>query len=399
MIKTKVSGAVFLAASLGASSVLAETEEAFIKLGGGVNFTPSVNLDVLYDDNVTSAETDEIESWVTVFTPGFLLSAENDKSAYTLGYSLTRGEYHDSEEDNYTDHEVTADAAWALTARHKLAVSGTYLDGHESRGTGFSQGGGAAITAPDEFQDTDIQVRYGFGAESAKGHLDVELGTRERDFEGDARTEARDRSTDYAGVTFRYNVGARTEVLAQVNHRDISYDVTPLGDASLNSTETDYLVGVTWEGTAKTTGSVKVGSSEKKFDDNSRSDFTGPRWEVGVRWAPRSYSSFDFTTSSRSDETNGTGDFIDVASYSVAWNHEWADRLSSTLSYEYAEDDYEGDSDSRKEETNTTGLRVDYQMRRWLNLNAGVTYTDKDSTEAGSDYDRAVFAVGIQATL
>ena len=99
----------------------------------------------------------------------------------------------------------------------------------------------------------------------------------------------------------------------------------------------------------------------------------------------------------KSGPLNGVGDFIDVASYSVAWNHVWMDRLSSTLSYDYAENDYEGGV--REEEVNSAGLRVNYQMRRWLDLNAGVNYTDKDSNVAGFGYDRTVFSIGIQASL
>ena len=108
-------------------------------------------------------------------------------------------------------------------------------------------------------------------------------------------------------------------------------------------------------------------------------------------------SAFDFITSRRSDETNGSGDFIDVATYSVAWKHAWMDRLSSTLSYNYDDNDYEGSP--REEKTNSAGLRVNYQMHRWLDLNAGVTYTDQDSNVAGFDYERTVFSIGVQASL
>ena len=73
------------------------------------------------------------------------------------------------------------------------------------------------------------------------------------------------------------------------------------------------------------------------------------------------------------------------------------ERLSSTASYEYAVNDYEGVS--REETINSAGLRVNYQMRRWLDLKAGVNYTDQDSNVAGFDYDRTVFSIGVQVSL
>jgi len=399
MTKTKLSAAICVLASMGATSALAQTQAAAIKLGGGVNFVPSVNLDVQYDDNVTSAERDETESWVTILNPNFELSAEGDKSAYRLNYSVTQGEYYDSDDDNFTDHEITAEAAFEFTARHRLSVFTNYLDGHEARGQGFSQGAGDVLSEPDQYQDTDVKAIYSFGAETAKGKLDLELGTRDRDFEGGERTESRDRGTDYGTVTFRYNVGGRTELIAEVAQRDIAYDVTAVGADELDSTEIDYLVGITWEGTAKTTGTVKVGHREKNFDSASREDFDGARWEANITWTPRTYSTFSFTTSRKSEETNGSGDFIDTDTHSVSWNHAWAQRLSSTLSYNYSDKTYEGSVDGREEELNGVNARLDYQLRRWLNVNAGVTYTDQDSTAAGSSYERTLFVVGFQASL
>ncbi len=393
-------------ASLGAGTALAQTEAAGIKLGDTAKFYPSLNVDNQYDDNVTNASQDEIDSWVAVINPNFLLMAEDGLNVYKLNYAITKGEYADSSEDNYTDHVVNGSAEWDFSFRHRLGLFGTYQDTHEARGSGFSEGSGATLDEPDTFTDADVFAKYGFGALSAQGRIDLVMGAKDRNFDRrtviesgspvDA-TATRDRETSYGSATFFYNTGGKTEVLVEVAQRDITYDFTTAGTAQLDSNETDYLVGVTWEGSARTTGTAKIGSRRKDFDDPSRKDFTGPRWEVGVRWEPRTYSAFDVNTSRRSEETNGAGNFIDVASYELAWHHKWMERLATTVSYNFADNDYEGVD--RRDESRAASVIVNYQMRRSLSFNAKLNYSEQDSDLPGLDYERSIVSIGVQAAL
>ncbi|WP_406828064.1 outer membrane beta-barrel protein [Microbulbifer sp. ARAS458-1] len=399
MTKLNLSAAVFMITSLGAGTALAQTEAAAVKLGSGVNFTPTLNFDLQQDDNVTSVEEGEIESLVAVINPNFLLSADDGVSAYMVNYSLLRGEYFDSEEDNYTDHFLSGEAAWELNVRNRLAVAASFSDGHEPRGTGFSQGAGNAQNEPDRYQSNDVNATYVFGAATAKGQLELQLGTADTDYEGGMRTAGRDRGTDYGSIAFNYNAGGKTKLLAEVGRRELGYEYTAVGNETLDSAEMRYQVGVTWEGTAKTTGTAKVGLRTKDFVSPERKDYTGPAWEVGVRWTPKEYSAFDFNTARRSDETSGVGNFIDVESYTLSWHHAWADRLSSQVTLDHSINDYQGANVERVEDINTGTLRFNYQMQRWLAFNAGFIVSDKESTAAGFSYDKNVTFIGLQASL
>ena len=73
--------------------------------------------------------------------------------------------------------------------------------------------------------------------------------------------------------------------------------------------EIRYYAGVTWEATAATTGTVKLGRLERKFD-GGQPKFTGPSWEAAVFWSPRTYSKFDLYTARFTTEASGLGDFI-----------------------------------------------------------------------------------------
>lgn len=397
MTKLKLSAAITLIASMGAGYAQAQQDAASVKLGKGVEFKPSLNFDVQNDDNLLYSDTNQVESVVAVINPKFELFATNGVSEYSLNYSLTKGEHFDSEEDNFLDHAVDGEAKWELNARNRFTLAGSYMDGHEPRGTEFSEGEGSSIAEPDTYKETDIKGLYSFGAEGARGRIDVTLGTKDRDYEGGERTRTRDRGSDYATAGFFYNAGGDSELLAEVSHRKIDYMYTADNAETLNSMETDVMVGITWEGTAQTTGTVKVGSRKKKFDSAEREDFHAPRWEVGVRWSPLSYSVFDLMTERRSDEANGYGNFSDVRSVTLAWSHSWSDSVSTAVSYNHENSEYA--ATRRVDEVDNSSARIDYQARRWLSIHAGINISDKASNVDGFDFEKNLTFIGLSATL
>jgi len=55
--------------------------------------------------------------------------------------------------------------------------------------------------------------------------------------------------------------------------------------------------------------------------------------------------------------------------------------------------------DNRADDVTTYGVAVNYQMRRWLILNAGVNSSDKDSNLAQFNNKRNVMSIGAQISL
>src|SRR3954471_8271796 len=94
-----------------------------------------------------------------------------------------------------------------------------------------------------------------------------------------------------------------------------------LNTSTQSSTETRYQIGAKWEATAKTSGIVKFGMLEKKFNSSGRTDFSGSSWDAAVRWSPLTYSVWDLYSSKVTNESTGTGDFLLTQTYGVNWNH------------------------------------------------------------------------------
>src|SRR5213075_2347476 len=120
-----------------------------------------------------------------------------------------------------------------------------------------------------------------------------------------ATTFLSDRDTQELGGTFYWRVLPRTHVLFEARRVEYDYkDVTSRQD----STEDKYFVGATWEATAATSGTVKIGSTKKKFDVGQ--SFTDTSWEALVTWSPRTYSRFDVYSSRQPTESTGLGAYI-----------------------------------------------------------------------------------------
>jgi hypothetical protein len=168
---------------------------------------------------------------------------------------------------------------------------------------------------------------------------------------------------------------------------------------SLNSKEYRYLFGVTWDTTAKTTGTVKVGYVQKEFDDSARGEFSDPSWDVDVRWSPRTYSHFDFRTARYPSETNGGGDFVDNTSYSATWEHEWSDRIESQLGARYLEQDFRGSTFNRNQDLTQYDFSLSYEMLRWLSWEAGVEVNARDSNIDQLVFDGNVYSISALMTL
>ncbi len=401
--KLPVSSVVALSAAVAAFQVQA-VEPATIK-AGIFDVVPVLSLDQRYDDNIFSQPEDEKESWVTVLTPSVTAQADLGTVAVELGYQHTAGFYESSSDDNFNDDKVNGLVSWELNHRNQLDVSATYNDAHEDRGSGFTQGAGAlSIEEPDTFEELTYDAKYTFGSETSTGRLVLNLTDYSKEYTNHRdSTRGRDRDDLTAGATFYWRVGGATDVLLEAKQTDIDYVKDPavvVGDFdTLDSTTTKYLVGVTWEATAKTTGIVKVGQAKKDFDDNDRNDFSGSSWEAEVQWSPLTYSTLSLNTSREPRETNGVGSFIDAETYGVSWQHSWTNRLSSNVYYNFSDEVYKGAAAKREDEITSYGLRVDYNMRRWLDLGFSVGYSEKDSTGEAFEFKRNQAALHLTVSL
>ena len=366
-------------------------------------FEGTLGVEMRYDDNIFRSASGEQTSLISLLSPGLLARFSPSTHRFELEYSGELAAYSQSSADDYDDHEFRAGAYLELGRRSFVDLIAVREDAHENRGIGLSEGfipgSGMLPDEPDEYASTTYLGRFTYGAPGTRGRLIFELGGNEFNYTNHRdRTSFFDRDSRYGGGTLYMRIMPNTSLLLDLRATEIEYSDNRAFQPSLDSNEYRYLLGATWDITGKTIGTVKVGYVEKSYADDARGRFSGPSWDVDIRWSPRSYSHFDFSTSRYPSEVNSvTGDLIDNTTYGVVWSHEWSERVTTRLASAYADQDFRGSVGARTQEFSAYGMTVAYEMRRWLIWEFGVNLNSRDSNIDQFDFDGTIVRLG--ATL
>jgi len=373
-----------------ANAVLA-VEPAAIPLGE-MNLYPSLNFATGHDDNILATETGEQSSGITRITPNFLLEAETNNALYRLNYSLEKGILHSSNADNYLDHNLTGTANIIGNSRNRIDLRFSTIKGHEARGD--ETGSATATDAPLEFDLNSLQAIYTYGGEQAKGQVELRASYEDKNFTNfSSITDSRDYDKISFGAQFNYRITAKTSALFQATQSKIDYD-----SSNKDNTNRRFLVGATWDATAKTSGTIKVGWGEKDFKDSALKDTDGGTWDASINWNPRTYSTFIFSTGQEFGESTTADSHIDTSNYGVNWSHYWKDNFKTTISYTLVNEDFSG-STQEDDDTKTLLVGINHETRRWLNLGLGYTMIDKDSNITGASFKKNILMFTIQGAL
>lgn len=366
-----------------------------VQAGEGIYVFPYVKLGIGNDDNLFQTNGGEKKSSYTLLNPGFVVEARRPAQLYRLAWDSKFASYQSSSADNYQDHILKGSGDFVFSSSSGLRLGYDFERGHDPRGSTdrvFS-------STPDRFRINGVNALYAFGANQARGRIEVEGGIAEKRYTNNrASTVFGDRDTGSFRTTLFFRVMPKTSLLAEFSHQDFDYVSVP-SNAALDSKEKRYMGGVTWEATAATAGTVKVGRLEKEFDSSLRPNFSGTSWEGNVEWKPLSYSKVDLYAVKTINEASGLGDFILSKRTGAAWTHGWNSRLTTVASYNFTKDDFQGGGAVRKDEIDTFGVKLNYKLQRWLTLGADYTYTDRDSNISLFRYKRSQVLLTLGATL
>ena len=384
------------ASILWVSSTVHAVEPSSVAVGN-LALTPTVDVAVGHTDNLYNSTQNETSTWFSKVRPSFDLQGQKGGLVAGVTYSLEQGSYFSSHDDDYTDHALSGYATAEFDSRKKLEILAEYLKLHDARSDSRSGNSlsPALVDKPSKYTVKALGATYTYGAHEATGQIVVSGRVEDKSYDNFRTiTAAQDRMTKTLTGTFYYRISPKTRLLAEARLRDIDYD---LSSVTLDSHETRLQFGAEWDATAKTSGRVKFGVLRKDYDDDSRDTLTTSSWEAGVNWAPRTYSVFDLSTSRTAEESGGAEDYIDSTRWTLGWTHGWSDRFSTRLSHTLLNEEYEGTTVDN--DTNTTALGLNYDMRRWLTLGADFSHKSFSSNIAGADYDSNEVIFRVQGSL
>lgn len=374
-------------------------EPQAVDIAGG-KLIPLLKLSQKYDDNIFSQASSEESDQITQIKPSVQWIQQIDTTSLAVTYSGDYGRYWDSDDDNYDDHTLSFDAMLSPSDFAAFDLGASYAKLHDNRGEGSSEGLNALSRPdPDEYDISNIELEADFGREDAMFGFRVNASKSDIEYQNNRNeTVFRDRDERYLAARIYGKLsGGKTKFFVEASQEDFSYDEAPLLGGTLDSEEEGFAVGMEWEATAKTTGSIRVGEIEKEFDSVARGKDNVITWDVDITWSPRTYSTVILSASQAPMETNGTGTFIDARDYSISWMHSWSDILSSTIAFGQGEDNY-GNS-VRNDDRDMISIGVSYDWRRWMTIGATYSYSDRDSNNDAFDYEKNVFLINVDMSL
>ena len=361
----------------------AATSGGAIKLSDGVLFYPAVTVSAGKNDNVTGVATGKISSTVVSAKPRMVAETKRRADRYTLVYEGDFTRYNSSRTDNFNNHTLEAAGDHVLGTRSRLGWAVNYLDKADPRETNSE--------SLDTWRGLGARAVYRYGAQGAKGNLEAEYAYLNKRYDS-ATANAGDLDSNLVAGRYFWRVMPKTHLVAEARFGDNSYRVFKQN----SNTDTRLLVGLTWDATAKTSGSVKVGQQKRNYA--GKSDFSGGTYEAQVQWAPLTHSTFTLTARrSAEDSTDAGVQFQKTDSLSLGWNHQWNGRLASRVSV--SDSNRTDVGATRQDHTLGTGLGLSYKLGRNYGLNLDYGYTDNDSSAANSTYKRNTFMVSLQAQL
>jgi hypothetical protein len=391
--------ATVITSMLVANSVMAADEKAgMIQTESGIDFTPGLNSGLKYDDNITSASANTQDSWILTVTPAVQAQLLDGNNVHTLEAGIEYADYFSSSDDNYLDALLRARSEIELNQTNRFDLEAMYIAGHEDRGTGIFEGNsGIGQVEPNTYDVLSAGGFYEYGAKTTPARVRLNTKYLSKEYSNfESVTQFRNYDDSTLGATFYYDTLASTSLFIDVQNVDTAFDVVdPTGDRD-NTTRTAKL-GVEWEATATTEGSIGIGYQNKRFDNVNREDFSGLSWDAKVTWTPLTYSAFDLSTGRASRDPNGLGDFIRGTSYGIQWNHQWSELFSSAVGFKQINDVYTGIEREDKSKVYQFGLN--YYVTRWLTLNSGVDIFEVDSTDNQFAFDRNIFFIKAEMTL
>ncbi|WP_062151067.1 outer membrane beta-barrel protein [Beggiatoa leptomitoformis] len=350
---------------------------------GPTTVYPSLGIDLGYNDNVIQSSTDEIGSSYMRLTPSVKWELERLSDKYIIGFDANVIRYFGSSADNAENYGITGSTDLDLPDKFHATLTAGHRKDFDPRGTtDFDEAGD-----PNKWDTTTLGGNLSYGSPGAKGRIEIKANYATVRYDESRVAALTDRDSLGFGGAFHYRVQPKTYVFVNLDITDNTYKTS----SRFDSKEYRYGLGASWFATAKTTGTVNFGYSNRDMEDDTMSDYTGTYLQAILNWRPRTYSLFDVVASRMTGENKGFGDYTLTNALGLAWTYAWNTRLSSTAGYDYADISFGGTD--RNDDKNSVYLNLNYQMRRWLSLRSGINIVNFTSNYPDEDYDQRVVSL------
>ena len=364
-----------------------ELGQQALKVGEADLYT-TIRFDVLSSDNAFRSQTDAIDSTGFRIAPSATVVADRRGLKFTAGYN---GEYARFEqvELDYNDHKVAGSVDAIIGTRKRFSGTTSLTLRHEELGTNRTRG--RASVGDEQVQAVDFaaDANYIYGAPKAKYNVTGGLSIQNVAFQNRSDlTEGGDYSEVKPYGRISYRLSSDSRALIELGFSNFDFD-----NDSLDRSVVELLTGLSFQGTGKINGQLKVGVSSNDYSDSRVEDTAVFVANAGLTYSLSTSSRIDvdFNREINNDEgidfSNGTSQTINDSAL-IRWSRRWSGFAKSVAYASF--DNRDRDCPSSGTETAEAGLELSVLPRRWIEIGAGVSSRRVTANNCGSTLDSNV---------
>ena len=349
---------------------------------------PYLGVGVGYNDNLVGTPNDRISSAFLLLSAHLRTDVKSGGDTYALTYNGTYGHYLSSSANDFNEQAIVATSSNQFTERADLQAAAFTSSSRilSVRSTGRS------IQLRTAGTDGARMRRSDMAHNRHKGGWSWTLAPPTSGTRTFARLPVFDLTTWDVAARFYYRIAPATRLLAEIRDTEYDYRSSPL-----NNNEQRYLLGATWDVTAATSGTLKLGYVATRFKQEGLDDYSGLTVEAALRWLPRTYSTVEIVALYAPSQSTGTGKLTVDTTAGARWEHYWKSYFLTRAYATYVNSDYQGIS--RTDHVSRVGIGAYFDLRSWLRIGADFSHENRNTNVFGFDFSRNVIILSIAGTL
>ncbi len=342
---------------------------------------------LIYDDNIFLTDGNfnrKVSDTITVFSPGVEIKRDKNNNMMFLNYRADILNYQNNPKESREDHNVRFFSDSRFGGGLLLRFQYDYLD--------TADPASSELTTIDERTQNTLALTAGA---VFKDNMTFKLNFRDtkHDYDKSSRSSL-DRNKQLIGSEISFSFLPKTYFFVEYGKTTIEYDTVVNNDIK-NSGADSYYLGVRGTLTPKSFLNVRLGYSNKKYDQQGKKGFSGTVIDLSLA---NEYSEFTRITVSGHRELVESfylnNNFYVENRINCAFEYVFNHKLSSQFNGFYAVNEYnmssvDFDGSSKKRADNMTGVGIDiiYNIQPWLSAVIKYTLKERDSNFNAEDYN------------
>jgi hypothetical protein len=378
-------------------------------------FQPYITVQEVYDSNIFQSSTNKTHDWITTVTPGIRISQQDAFTGLLLDVNGGYNWYADNDYLDYWSLLGNLEARYSPSRYWNFRVREYAIRSEDPRERQYGGLYDQAYSTLNQnrsiyFRNVlEPSIEYLFARESS---LRVAYVNSYYDNE-DPLTE--DSISNAVNPILNYWFNVRNGITLDYRYEQIDYDVSPdltnndirgrfthrfdpatsvfaeylyqirdYDDPSVDYVTHTPSVGIQHSFSRTLSGLLQVGYYYQDPDVGQSGDGLSLNTSLSLRGERTTYTIFALSGYREEFQTADNAGFLEYYRGGLTVSHRLLQRLTLNLGVEAEWDDYATEEEAW---LYTARLGMTYQIFRWMNIAAGVDYSETDSNIDGNDYD------------